>query len=214
MSKLGDAKLIGGIGSILLLIPGVNIVGYILILIAAKFISDELADKSIFNDMIYAVVAGIVGAVAAAFIILSGLIFGILTLGASAVVGVVVGLAVAWIFLIISAIFIQKAYGKISSRLGVGYFGTAGKLYFFGAVLVIILVGFILLFIAEIFQIIAFFSIPDVVPGMGAMGMAAAPTQPMAAPAMQPAGKFCQSCGAPLAADATFCAKCGAKQPG
>jgi uncharacterized membrane protein len=40
-------------------------------------------------------------------------------------------------------------------------FGTVGRWYFYGALLVIVLVGFIIILIAEIFQIVAFFSLPE-----------------------------------------------------
>jgi len=208
MSKLGDAKTLGGIGSILLLIPGISIVAYILILIATKYVSDELGDKSIFDNMLYAVIAGIVGGVAAAFIIFTGALFGVFTFALSAIGGVIAGLAVAWIALIVSSIFIRRSYDTMASKLNVGMFGTAGMLYFIGAILTIILVGFVILFVAAVLQIIAFFSIadssPSIQPKPVAGTMASSP----------PAGtKFCPSCGTQLEAAATFCTKCGAKQP-
>jgi uncharacterized membrane protein len=208
MTKLGDAKLLGGIGSILLLIPGVAIVGYILILVAGKYVSDELNDKSIFDNMLYAVIAGIVGVAAAAFIIFTGGVFGAVTLGTSAIAGIIGGLAIAWIGLIISSLFIRRAYGTMATKLNVGWFKTAGTLYFFGAILVIILVGFLLLFIAAILQIVAFFSINEMM--QGAQGMQPAP---MAQSGPSAGMKYCPSCGSQIAAAATFCPKCGAKQP-
>jgi len=205
MSKLGDAKTLGGVGAILLLIPGISIVGYILILIATKYVSDELSDKSIFDNMLYAVIAGIAGVAAAAFIIFTGAAFSALTFSTSAIAGLVVGLAIAWIALIISSIFIRRSYNTMATRLNVGSFKTAGTLYFIGAILVIILVGLIVLLVADIIQIIAFFGIPESVPGMQAQQMGGMAPQPMAGM------KFCPNCGTQLAASATFCTKCGAK---
>ncbi len=206
MSRLGDAKTLGGIGAILLLVPGVSIIGYILILIATKYVSDELGDSSIFDSMLYAVVAGIVGVAAAAFIIFTGAIFGAFTGGLSAIGGVLGALLIAWVGLIVSSIFIRRAYDKMAARLDVGAFRTAGTLYFVGAILTIILVGFVILFVAAIFQIIAFFGIRDAAP--------MAQAQTTSAPATAPAGmKFCPNCGAQLVSSATFCSKCGAKQP-
>ncbi len=210
MTKLGDAKTLGGVGSILLLIPGVSIVGYILILIAGKYISDELGDKSIFDNMLYAVISGIIGVAAAAFIIFSGAVFGVFTFAASAFAGVIAGLAIAWIGLVVSSIFLRRAYNTMATKLDVGTFNTAGTLYLIGAILTIILVGFLLLFVAAILQIIAFFSIKDVAPSMQPQGMQ---PQSMAAPGASVGMKFCPSCGNQLAASATFCSKCGAKQP-
>jgi len=208
MSRLGDAKILGGIGAILLLIPGINIVGYILILIAVKYVSDELGDKSIFDNMLYAVIAGIIGVAAAAFIIFTGVVFGVFTFAMSAIAGVIVGLAVAWIALVVSSIFIRRSYDTMATKLNVGMFRTAGMLYFVGAILTIVLVGFVILLIAAILQIVAFFSIPESPPGMGPPPVGGAMAQSHA-----PGMKFCPSCGAQLAASATFCSKCGAKQP-
>ena len=205
MTRLGDAKLLGGIGSILLLIPGVSIVGYILILIAGKFISDELGDKSIFDNMLYAVIAGIVGVAAAAFIIFTGAMFGVFTFAISAIAGLIVGLAIAWIGLIVSSIFLRRAYGTMATKLNVDTFKTAGLLYFIGAILTIVLVGFLILFVAAILQIVAFFSINEMVQGTQ--------PQPIAAQGAPAGMKFCPSCGVQMAASATFCPKCGAKQP-
>ena len=211
MSKLGDAKTLGGVGAILLLIPGISIVGYILILIATKYVSDELGDKSIFDNMLYAVIAGIVGVAAAAFIIFTGAAFSVITFTASAIAGVIVGLAIAWVFLIVSAIFIRRSYDTMATKLNVGTFRTAGLLYFIGAILTIILAGFIVLFVAAIIQIIAFFGIPDSVPGMQVQPMGGMGPQPMGATSAQAGTKFCPNCGTQLAASATYCTKCGAK---
>jgi uncharacterized membrane protein/ribosomal protein L40E len=208
MSKLGDARTLGGIGSILLIIPGINIIGYILILIAAKYVSDELGDKSIFDNMLYAVIAGIVGVAAAAFIVFTGAVFGVFTFAFSAIAGILVGLVVAWIGLIVSSIFIRRAYDTMAVKLNVGTFRTAGTLYFVGAILTIVLVGFLLLFVAAILQIVAFFAIQD----KAVVAQPQAP-QPMAAQTGQAGMKFCPSCGAQVQSSATFCPKCGAKQP-
>ncbi len=76
--------------------------------------------------------------------------------------------------LIISAIFLRKSYEKIATHLNVNMFRTAALLYLIGAALVIVFgLGFILLFVAQILLIVAFFSIPD--------------QMPMAQPAAQPA---------------------------
>jgi len=179
LSKLGDAKTLGVIGSILLLIPGVSIVGYILILIASKYISDDLGDKSIFNNMLYAVITGIVGVAIGISVIFTSTLFSAFSVAAmspniiSMIMGILVGLAVMWIFLIISSIFIRRAYNTIATRLNVNWFKTAGTLYFVGALLTIVLVGLIVLFIAYIIQIIAFFSIQE-----GSQPMATQSTAP------------------------------------
>ena len=49
-------------------------------------------------------------------------------------------------------------------KLNVGTFHTTGLLYLIGAALTIIFVGLVIVFIAEILQIVAFFSIPEQMP--------------------------------------------------
>lgn len=203
---MGTAKTLGGVGSILELIPFVSIVGYILTLVAVKYVSDELQDSSIFNNMLYAVITGIVGAVVGFLVLLGGFRSPAFTSGMSGIAGAIGFLAVAWIALIISAIFIRRAFGTMAGRLDIRTFRTAGTLYLVGAALTIILVGFIILFVAYIYQVISFFSIPET-------AQAPTPATP-AAPAQPLQGmKYCPSCGAQMPAASTFCPSCGAKQP-
>ena len=204
MGKLSDAKILGGIGSILQIIPFLGIIGYILTLIAVKYVSDEVQDSSIFSNMLFAVVAGIVGVLLGASVFFFGALSSFYTAGLSALAGGIAFLAVVWIALIISSLFVRKAFDEMASKLGVGTFRTAGTMYFIGAILTIVLIGFLLLFIAFILQVVAFFSINDTMP----MGQPQVPTQTVA-----PTGfKYCASCGTQMAASATFCPKCGAKQ--
>jgi len=204
LTRLSDAKTLGGVGSILLLIPGVSIVGYVLVLVAAKYVSDELGDRSIFNNMIYAVIAGIAGGVTGVLLIVTGAVAGILTFGIGALLGVAGGLVIFWVALVMSAIFIRRALDAMANGLGVGTFRTAGTLYLVGAALAIVLVGLVVLFVAAILLIIAFFSIKEI--------QQPAQTQPPMPSMVQP-GKFCPSCGTQMASSAVFCPKCGAKQP-
>jgi uncharacterized membrane protein len=77
------------------------------------------------------------------------------------IAGAITGLAIIWVLLLVSAIFLRRSYSSISQKLGVGMFGTTGLLYLIGAALTIVVVGILVLFVAEILNIVAFFSIPD-----------------------------------------------------
>jgi uncharacterized membrane protein len=188
MTLLGQAKTLGGVGSILLLlaiVPSVGsilgIVGLILILIALKYISDAVGDRSIFNNAIIAVVLAIVGIVVAAVVVVSYL-FSYVGLGnisslpgtfnsgnlppgglVPLVSAIVIALAAVWIFYIVSAVFLRRSFDSVSTRLNVGMFHTAALIYLIGAALAIILVGFIIIFVADILFIVAFFSIPETI---------------------------------------------------
>jgi uncharacterized membrane protein len=213
MATLSQAKTLGGVGSILVFIPFVSIVGYILLIIAVKDISDDLHDSTVFNNLVIAAVTGIVGALAGGFIFVFGAVTAAATFTVSGFLGLITGLLVVWIALIISAIFLKRSYDTMGQKLGVNMFKTAATLYLAGAALTIVFVGFILLFIAQILQAVAYFSIPDQPPaqaGTGAPGtMAAAPSSM----SPQVATKFCASCGTKIAATVSFCNVCGAKQP-
>src|SRR5438094_6022213 len=88
MASLGQAKSLGGVGSILVLIAGfipsagfvVAIIGFILILIAVKYVSDAFTDRTIFNNMIIAVILAILGFVAF-FVAVLGAIYSFVGIG-------------------------------------------------------------------------------------------------------------------------------------
>jgi uncharacterized membrane protein len=185
MASLGQAKSLGGVGAILVLIGGffgapgaiLAIVGLILVLVAVKYVSEVLADQTIFNNMIIAVVLSIIGLVALVVIVLSAFYsfigfrsFSFMP-GAAAPVGlvafitsIIIGAVIAWIFFLIASIFLRRSYETIGTRLNVGTFHTTGLLYLIGAALSIIGIGLIIVFVAEILQIVAFFSLPEQMP--------------------------------------------------
>lgn len=190
-SKLSQAKTIGGVGSILMvlsIIPQVGfivgIVGLILVLIAVRYISDSVGDPAIFSNMLYSVIAGVVGfaaATAMAITTAATLLVSMPVPGPQfvmSILGLVIAfLAVIWVALVISAIFLRRSFNAIASSLGVGMFSTAALLYLIGAALTIVFVGFIVLLIAEILMVVAFFSIPEekAVTGSGAQQVTSQP---------------------------------------
>ncbi len=184
MPTIRDAKMLGGIGAILLFIPFVSIVGYILILVAMKYMSDVTRDRSIWDNSLYAVILVIVGAVVGLMFIFLPLIgLGIFDIGVSpldpfayyASAVVLIGLAVTWVFSLIGAIFWRRALDSSAAHTQVTLFGTAGLLYLLGAVLVIVIVGIFLVFVANILLVVAFFTLPDELPGSPGMEMAPPP---------------------------------------
>lgn len=208
--KLRNAKLLGGIGSILmllLLVPAAGwllaLVGFILVLVAVKYLADELKDHNIFTNYLFSFIIVIIGAalfaIIAVFSFLSTIagtnwqtfqnltspqqVFtqlqssGLLTFIGT----LLIALVVLWIVLIVSAIFLRKSFNKIAGDTGTHLFHTTGLLYLIGAATIIVFgIGLIIIFIAYILQIVAFFSLPDTL-------HAAAPVAPPSvAPPMQP----------------------------
>ncbi len=193
MSKLSQAKMLGGIGSILMLllpVPTAGLivafVGLILVLVAVKYIADEIKDHKVFNNFLLTFIIVIIGVVVAIFmIVISFFSFGAgidwtnfqnvtsmpqftQMMQTNGVVpfltSIIAGLLVLSITLIFAAYFLRKSYNKIASETHTSMFHTAGLLYLIGALTAIVLVGFVIIFIAFIMQIIAFFSMPENLP--------------------------------------------------
>ena len=222
MGSLSSAKTLGGVGGILVFLPFVSLVGWILILLATKEISETVQDKSIFDDALLAAITAIIGAVVFVAFIVTGSITGLFTFGLGfprflLFFGI---LGAFWVFAVISAIFLKRSYEKISQRLNVSAFATTGLLYLIGAALTIVFVGFLILLVALIFQVVAYFSIQDRPPSPGwgqpapqTFSSVPVPQQPaMSQQQTQVESKFCFKCGAKLPSVAVFCTSCGAKQ--
>jgi len=181
--KLSQAKTLGGVGAILSLVGGfipyaggiAAIVGVVLLLIAVKYISEETKDRSIFTNYLAAFVIGIVAIIVAiaAFIAFIGVdvlfhfarikeIESLMSLK-HLIIGLLMALLVFWILYLIAAIFLKKSYYKIAEYTGVGLFHTTGLLYLIGAATLIVVIGFFILFIAKIIEIIAYFSLPETI---------------------------------------------------
>jgi len=198
-SQITDAKILGGIGSILMILlpvpyagPALYIAGLVLVIIAVRRIASALGDQRIFNDALVSVILLIVGlAAGVAIVLLTGLpsiiqllsmfsmnggTFGDLAQGEvfqliTAVLGsILVGLLVLWGFSIASSIYLRKSFNAIGVRLRSSLFPTVGILYIVGAVLAIILIGFIIWLVALILQIIAFFTLPTEPPQPESVG--------------------------------------------
>ncbi|MGD0636957.1 MAG: DUF996 domain-containing protein [Nitrososphaerales archaeon] len=163
------------------------IVGWVLVLIAVKNIADVVGDRSIFRDAIIAVVLAIVGIAVGVLVLLASVLHfaqlngwitssslsslrnlnstsftsGHVTGLGGLVAGAVVGLVLIWVFLLPSAIFLRRSFTKISSRLNVKMFATAALIYLVGAGLTIVAIGFVVLFVADLLMVFAFFSMPD-----------------------------------------------------
>jgi len=200
--KLLQARVLGGVGSILVILSVVpyvgfalGIVGLILILVALKYISEEVSNEGVFRYGLYSVITGILASIIATLI---GLAFFLsvsmssinptdvingstmvppvdtgpptmgLPLPIAFMLSIIVLILVLWILVIVSAYFLRKSYNMIARSLGVGLFSTAALLYLIGAFLTIVfLVGLIIILVAAIIQAIAFFSIPERVPEKG-----------------------------------------------
>jgi uncharacterized membrane protein len=161
-----------------------DLTGWILILVAIKKISDAVNDREIFKNVLLAVIIpwvaiGVVLAVGLGLVMYAGPTIAkvdgnYLAEGGYSGTDVVLPplptflnlpiitlmmLLGTWAALIASAWFLKRGYELIAVRTGTKTFRTVGRLYFYGALLVIVLTGVILAFVAVILQIKAFFSL-------------------------------------------------------
>ena len=171
--SLESGKNLAGIGSIFLVIPVpfLSIIGIIMVLVGMKNLSKAYNDESIWKNTLYAVIFGIIGIVASGVTLVS-LFFGGIFAGAAVgledatglvglIAGLIIFLVVAFIFYLLEAIYIRRAFDTLANKSGVGLFRTGGMLLLIGAILTIVLVCLFLIFIAWILILVAFFQIPS-----------------------------------------------------
>ncbi|UCH31220.1 MAG: DUF996 domain-containing protein [Candidatus Bathyarchaeota archaeon] len=159
----------------------ISVIGFILILVALKSFADHYNDAGIFNNALYGFITGIVGVVVAVGAFIATALAVVADLGitdwtnaaewtallteetalASLLTllgGVIIALVLLFAFAILTAYLYRKSLGILSSKSSVGLFGTAGLLLLVGAVLTIVVIGFILIWISFLLIAIAFFS--------------------------------------------------------
>ena len=90
---------------------------------------------------------------------------------------VLLALIVLFIFAVIGMLLLRRSLGILSTKTGVGLFGTSGLLLLIGAVLTPILIGFVLIWIGWILLTAAFFSVRTVAPSQPAPPTITQPAQ-------------------------------------
>ncbi len=188
MTTLSEAKVMGGIGAILVILTAIpdygfvlGIAGLVLILVAISVISREVNDRRIFSDMLMSVILAIVALIILG-IAVAAAVFSLIGLGnftgpdfvpgpnvqpgdfIAFFVALIPALLAIWVLFIVSAVFIRRSLDSMGKKLNVRLFGTAGLLYLIGAATIIIGVGIILIFVSEILLAIAFFTIETAAP--------------------------------------------------
>jgi uncharacterized membrane protein len=194
MTKLGEAKILGGIGallSLLILVPSVGpilgLIGLVLLFVAVKYVADETKNQSIFRNYLMNFILSIIalGAVIVIMISAFGLSGGfswITTIQQQNITdfntfwssygtqistllgGCAVAFIIAWIVLTLSALYLRKSYNSIAEHTKVDLFKTTGLVYLIGAATLIIIIGVFILIIAKILEIVSFFSLPENLP--------------------------------------------------
>lgn len=170
--SLESGKTLGGLGALFMVIgsfvPFLSLVGIILLLVGLRRLADHYNENGIFQNALYGFIFGIVGIFVGAFVLLS-LIFGFTVVTPTPSLadpiafftGIIVALIVIFVFYLLTAIFYKKSFDMLSEKTSEKMFGTAGLLLLIGAVLTIIIIGFLLMFIAWILLTVSFFSIKN-----------------------------------------------------
>ncbi|MFZ0965368.1 MAG: DUF996 domain-containing protein [Candidatus Bathyarchaeia archaeon] len=186
---LESDKTLGGVGALLVVIGFLGffasgyvailaLIGMIITLIALKGMADHYNEAGIFNNALYGVITLIIGVVAFIATLVVVILMALSSIDIDwtnpaaiqayftdftniwNIIGAAIGaLVVLFVFTIVSAIFFRKSLISLSAKSGEKIFETAGLLWLIGAVLTIILIGFILIGIAWILIAVGFFSI-------------------------------------------------------
>ena len=166
-----------------------GLIGLILVLIALKGLSDHYNEAGIFNNALYGFIMAIIGGVVFVAVIVVAAV-GLLTdLGIEVaswgdpaafqsidwqnlvtldillpyIAAIVGSFIVLFVFVVVGSVFLRRSFTSLSAKTGVNLFSTVGLLTLIGAVLTIIVVGFVLLWVALILLAVAFFSIKTTV---------------------------------------------------
>ncbi len=170
MANLKTARTWGGLGAIFSLFYMTYFIGFVLKLFAVKEIAEATGRLKIFRDYTWAALLNIT-----ASFIFSWAFYDML----SKYEGVIHNpaelekllsqfgdwLFVGTIIMIIGVWFMKRSYDAITEATGVGNFHTAALVYLIGAVLSLFLVGYFFILLGAIFEIMAFFGLPEVLPG-------------------------------------------------
>lgn len=178
---------LGTIASLRPILGILSIVGIVFVLIALKGLSDIYGDARIFNNTLYAIILLVIGLVSFVVTATLSALKALADLGIelssmadvealraaieshlsagdwstiwSFLAAILISLVVLFVFAVGSAFFFKRSMDTLAARSSVGMFGTAGLLTLIGALLTIIIVGFIIVWIAWILVAVAFFSI-------------------------------------------------------
>ncbi len=219
--SLDSDMTLGGVGALLVAIgsffPFLSLVGIILILVAMRGLANYYKEDSLFKNALYGFIFGIIGIVAAIALFVTFFFSLIITntasngtspvaffTGGSMLGFLILFLIIVLVFFVMQAVCYRRAFDVLSDKSGQKTFRTAGLLLLLGAILTIILVGFVLLFVGWILVAVAFFSFKT-------------PATPKEPPPLPPPSfsftadkrAYCPHCGTMNAVDAIYCKHCG-----
>ena len=185
LSAVGALLMVIGFLSAVIPYAGfLSLLGLIFLLIGLKGLANFYNEQGIFNNVLYSIITCIVGAVVAVGAVFISAVSALADLGIdidninnwdtlgtdlgaiftdfsdfgviwSLISALIVGLIILFVTVIISMYFFRKSMDQLSTKSGIGLFGTAGLLMLIGAVIPVI--GLLLIWIGYILATVAFF---------------------------------------------------------
>ena len=125
------------------------------------------------------------------------------------IAALIAGIVVAFIFYLMAAQRLRTTLNALAQRTGERSFETAGTLLWVGAILSIIIIGFILILVAWIFAAIGFLQMKTSGQQSNQQNESTPPPPPPPTTHTTQANPFCPNCGAPIKPGSTFCSNCG-----
>ncbi|WP_457677800.1 DUF996 domain-containing protein [Thermovibrio sp.] len=166
---MGNAKLFGGLGSLFIVlgfIPYIGtilgLVGFILLLVAVKQLSDYYREPELFSKFIKGVIVYIAGFIVGA-LVGAGSFFALAEGHGS--LGAYIFAFIAFVIIyasgVVGSYYIKEVFQRIALLTVNNLFDWAGKLIFVGAILTIVLVGALISWAGWIILTVAFFTIEE-----------------------------------------------------
>jgi uncharacterized membrane protein len=177
--------LLGALFMIIGFLPTVGwllmLLGIIFVLVAIKGYGDAYKEGSIFHNALYTLVFEIVGIVVFLGVVIFGLMSFLSSVGINNIsqlsswqninwqqaittsnflpfIGaIILGLVILFAFTVLASLYFRKAMKTMSEKTGVKLFHTTGTLFFIGALLTIIIIGFIVIWVSFILLMISFY---------------------------------------------------------
>jgi uncharacterized membrane protein len=160
-----------------------GLVGLVLLSVAFNGLADYYKERRIFSNVLYGGIAFIAGAATAIAIIIVAAVGILTTLGipmsrwsdptawqgidwkgftnwtamAPYIGEIVIAVVILFALAVVAAILIRRSLGILAQKSGTGMFATSGLILLIGAVLTIVLIGFVLMWVALILLTVAFF---------------------------------------------------------
>ena len=160
-----------------------SLAGIIMLLIGLNGLANYYKEEGIFKNALYSIITAIVGCVVGIGIIATSAVSALADIGidwaniedwgnigtdvgtvftdldfdaiATLLGAILVGVIILFVVMIVAMYFLRKSMDQLSSKSGVGLFGTAGILMLIGAIIPI--VGYLLIWIGFILATVAYF---------------------------------------------------------